>query len=100
MEEPGGFLTGRKSRIGFRSSSLVWEYIWNPTDCITGEINKKVCNIMAQTYIGQKRLRKYYGKIREVLDMPNLIEVQNMIPSKTFLDSKYSDPKKPSNAQN
>ena len=31
---------------------------------------------MAQTYIGQKRLRKYYGKIREVLDMPNLIEVQ------------------------
>uniref|UniRef100_UPI00351158B4 DNA-directed RNA polymerase subunit beta n=1 Tax=Cognatishimia sp. TaxID=2211648 RepID=UPI00351158B4 len=31
---------------------------------------------MAQTYLGQKRLRKYYGKIREVLDMPNLIEVQ------------------------
>ena len=31
---------------------------------------------MAQTYIGQKRLRKYFGKIREVLDMPNLIEVQ------------------------
>ncbi|MEV8467073.1 DNA-directed RNA polymerase subunit beta [Fluviibacterium sp. DFM31] len=31
---------------------------------------------MAQTYIGQKRLRKYYGKIREVLEMPNLIEVQ------------------------
>jgi len=31
---------------------------------------------MAQTYLGQKRLRKYYGKIREVLAMPNLIEVQ------------------------
>ena len=31
---------------------------------------------MAQTFLGQKRLRKYYGKIREVLDMPNLIEVQ------------------------
>ena len=31
---------------------------------------------MAQSYIGQKRPRKYYGKIREVLDMPNLIEVQ------------------------
>ncbi|MEP6018734.1 MAG: DNA-directed RNA polymerase subunit beta [Paracoccaceae bacterium] len=31
---------------------------------------------MAQSYLGQKRLRKYYGKIREVLDMPNLIEVQ------------------------
>ena len=31
---------------------------------------------MAQTYLGQKRLRRYYGKIREVLEMPNLIEVQ------------------------
>ena len=31
---------------------------------------------MAQTYLGQKRLRKYYGKIREVLEMPNLIQVQ------------------------
>ena len=31
---------------------------------------------MAQTYLGQKRLRRYFGKIREVLEMPNLIEVQ------------------------
>ncbi|MEP3688150.1 MAG: DNA-directed RNA polymerase subunit beta [Sulfitobacter dubius] len=31
---------------------------------------------MAQSFLGQKRLRKYYGKIREVLEMPNLIEVQ------------------------
>jgi len=31
---------------------------------------------MPQTFLGQKRLRKYYGKIREVLEMPNLIEVQ------------------------
>ncbi|RVV96538.1 DNA-directed RNA polymerase subunit beta [Mesobaculum littorinae] len=31
---------------------------------------------MASTYLGQKRLRKYYGKIKEVLEMPNLIEVQ------------------------
>ncbi|MGH1370269.1 MAG: DNA-directed RNA polymerase subunit beta [Maritimibacter sp.] len=31
---------------------------------------------MAQTYLGQKRLRKYFGKIHEVLEMPNLIEVQ------------------------
>ena len=31
---------------------------------------------MATSYIGTKRLRKYYGKIREVLEMPNLIEVQ------------------------
>ena len=31
---------------------------------------------MATTFIGQKRFRKYFGKIREVLEMPNLIEVQ------------------------
>ncbi|SLN66675.1 DNA-directed RNA polymerase subunit beta [Pseudooceanicola marinus] len=37
---------------------------------------RKVTSVMAQTYLGQKRLRKYYGKIREVLEMPNLIEVQ------------------------
>ena len=31
---------------------------------------------MKQTFIGKKRIRKYFGKIREVLEMPNLIEVQ------------------------
>ena len=31
---------------------------------------------MAQAYVGQKRVRRYFGKIREVLEMPNLIEVQ------------------------
>ncbi len=31
---------------------------------------------MAQTYSGHKRIRKFYGKIREVAEMPNLIEVQ------------------------
>ncbi|MBM3615119.1 MAG: DNA-directed RNA polymerase subunit beta [Alphaproteobacteria bacterium] len=31
---------------------------------------------MAQAYVGQKRIRRYFGKIREVLGMPNLIEVQ------------------------
>jgi DNA-directed RNA polymerase subunit beta len=31
---------------------------------------------MAQTHSGIKRIRKYYGKIREVLDIPNLIQVQ------------------------
>jgi DNA-directed RNA polymerase subunit beta len=31
---------------------------------------------MAQAHVGQKRIRRYYGKIREVLEMPNLIEVQ------------------------
>ncbi|TVR45861.1 MAG: DNA-directed RNA polymerase subunit beta, partial [Rhodobacteraceae bacterium] len=28
------------------------------------------------SYVGQKRIRKMFGKIREVLEMPNLIEVQ------------------------
>ncbi len=41
---------------------------------------------MAQSFLGQKRLRRYYGKIREVLDMPNLIEVQKS-SYKLFLDS-------------
>ena len=31
---------------------------------------------MNQTFIGKKRIRKYFGEIREVLEMPNLIEVQ------------------------
>ncbi|HKL69656.1 DNA-directed RNA polymerase subunit beta [Salibaculum sp.] len=41
---------------------------------------------MAQSFLGQKRLRKYYGKIREVLEMPNLIEVQKSSYD-LFLDS-------------
>ena len=31
---------------------------------------------MAQTFIGRKRVRKFFGKIQEVAEMPNLIEVQ------------------------
>ncbi len=32
---------------------------------------------MAQSsFVGQKRIRKMFGKIREVLEMPNLIEIQ------------------------
>ena len=31
---------------------------------------------MAQTFIGRKRVRKFFGKIHEVAEMPNLIEVQ------------------------
>jgi DNA-directed RNA polymerase subunit beta len=37
---------------------------------------RKVIPSMAQTYVGQKRIRRMFGKIREVLEMPNLIEVQ------------------------
>src|SRR5579871_3189226 len=31
---------------------------------------------MAQTFTGRKRVRKFFGKIEEVAEMPNLIEVQ------------------------
>ena len=31
---------------------------------------------MAQTFTGRKRVRKYFGHIREVTEMPNLIEIQ------------------------
>ena len=31
---------------------------------------------MAQTFTGRKRVRKFFGSIREVAEMPNLIEVQ------------------------
>ena len=40
---------------------------------------------MAQLYSGKKRLRKFFGKIREVAEMPNLIEVQ-----KSGLEHYYS----------
>ena len=46
-----------------------------PTD-LRQRHEKKVTTSMAQAYVGQKRIRRYYGKIREVLEMPNLIEVQ------------------------
>jgi len=41
---------------------------------------------MPQTHSGHKRIRKFYGKIREVLDMPNLIQVQKS-SYKLFLNS-------------
>ena len=31
---------------------------------------------MTQTHSGRKRIRRHFGKIREIADMPNLIEVQ------------------------
>ncbi len=37
---------------------------------------RKVTTSMSQATVGQKRIRRYYGNIREVLAMPNLIEVQ------------------------
>ena len=51
---------------------------------------------MAQTYAGQKRIRKFYGKIREVLEMPNLIEVQK---SSYDLFLKSGDGEKPADGE-
>ena len=48
--------------------------------------NMKGITSMASSFLGQKRLRKYYGKIREVLEIPNLIEVQKS-SYKLFLNS-------------
>ncbi|WP_316015361.1 DNA-directed RNA polymerase subunit beta [Roseobacter sp. HKCCA0434] len=41
---------------------------------------------MVQTFSGHKRIRRFYGKIREVAQMPNLIEVQKSSYD-LFLDS-------------
>ncbi|MEO1689020.1 MAG: DNA-directed RNA polymerase subunit beta, partial [Pseudomonadota bacterium] len=41
---------------------------------------------MAQTHSGRKRIRRHYGRIREVAQMPNLIEVQKSSYD-LFLDS-------------
>ncbi|ADO43682.1 DNA-directed RNA polymerase, beta subunit [Ketogulonicigenium vulgare Y25] len=51
---------------------------------------------MAQSFLGQKRLRKSYGKIREVLEMPNLIEVQK---SSYDLFLKSGDADKPQDGE-
>jgi len=56
-----------------------------PDSAAAGE-KRKVFTHMAQSYLGQKRLRRFYGKIREVLEMPNLIEVQKSSYD-LFLDS-------------
>ncbi|MDO5528413.1 MAG: DNA-directed RNA polymerase subunit beta [Paracoccus sp. (in: a-proteobacteria)] len=45
---------------------------------------------MTQAYVGQKRIRRYYGNIREVLEMPNLIEVQKSSYD-LFLNSGEAD---------
>ncbi len=47
---------------------------------------------MATSFLGQKRLRRYYGKIREVLEMPNLIEVQKSSYDLFLNSGDQSDP--------
>ena len=38
--------------------------------------NRERSGTMAQTFTGRKRVRKFFGSIKEVAEMPNLIEVQ------------------------
>ena len=45
---------------------------------------------MAQLFSGKKRIRKHFGKIREVAEMPNLIEVQKS-SYELFLNSGDED---------
>src|SRR4029453_17633426 len=40
---------------------------------------------MAQTFTGRKRVRKFFGTINEVAEMPNLIEVQKASYDQFFL---------------
>ena len=48
---------------------------------------------MAQLFSGKKRIRKHFGKMREVAEMPNLIEVQKS-SYELFLNSgDESEPK-------
>src|SRR5215472_5818623 len=44
--------------------------------CFESDGSIKREDMMAQTFIGRKRVRKFFGKIEEVAEMPNLIEVQ------------------------
>src|SRR5712672_2441710 len=41
-----------------------------------GGSTKRENRMAAQTFTGRKRVRKFFGKIQEVAEMPNLIEVQ------------------------
>jgi DNA-directed RNA polymerase subunit beta len=48
---------------------------------LSGEVvspgkDEREIEMVAQTFTGRKRVRKFFGKIHEVAEMPNLIEVQ------------------------
>jgi DNA-directed RNA polymerase subunit beta len=48
---------------------------------LSGEVvspgkDERETEMVAQTFTGRKRVRKFFGKIHEVAEMPNLIEVQ------------------------
>src|SRR5579871_2288642 len=74
LDRPGnpdlaGFLALRPESRGGRA-----HWLEPPRFRPEGSIERE--DMMAQTFIGRKRVRKFFGKIEEVAEMPNLIEVQ------------------------
>ncbi len=49
--------------------------LFGEAPALTGKIESREKK-MAQTFTGRKRVRKFFGSIKEVAEMPNLIEVQ------------------------
>ena len=43
---------------------------------------------MADTFNGRKRIRKKFGSIKEVAEMPNLIEVRSVPPTNSSCSVK------------
>src|ERR1700734_509699 len=62
----------RLMAMGSRARSE--QTVERPASGPDGSIERE--DMMAQTFIGRKRVRKFFGKIEEVAEMPNLIEVQ------------------------
>jgi DNA-directed RNA polymerase subunit beta len=54
---------------------------------------------MDQSYTGRKRVRKFFGKLKEVTPMPNLIEVQKASYDKFFRTAMNAEERKTSGLQ-
>src|SRR5271167_2252458 len=69
-----GLLESRLDRLDAADLHGSWQGLESGGSSPNGSIERE--DIMAQTFIGRKRVRKFFGKIEEVAEMPNLIEVQ------------------------
>src|SRR5579862_9234444 len=70
----GGPLESRLDRPGASNPRVRGQGFESNRLGLDGSIERE--DMMAQTFIGRKRVRKFFGKIEEVAEMPNLIEVQ------------------------
>ena len=70
-----GLLESRLDRLG-ASNPAGFEHGGLNADRFEPDGSIEREDMMAQTFIGRKRVRKFFGKIEEVAEMPNLIEVQ------------------------